>query len=162
MKQFRCCSLPAAIAILLLALATGCGGPSHPVSGTVTFEGKPLPGGGSIRFVPLAAEGGREAGGVIALDGTYQMSTLGENDGALPGEYRVEIIQNPVLQQAVRAPVQITGGGEPAAAPPISPEVRVPPADLIPQVYSGAASPLRMVVENQEKKDANLDLKRQP
>ena len=164
MRQSCWFALVGVVCAGLILLVAGCGDqcPSHPVSGKITFAGKPLAGGGSIRLAPLAQQGGREAGGNIALDGTYQLSTCGINDGAIAGEYRVEVIQNPVLQPAVRAPVQPTTGGEPATAPPISPEVRVPSADLIPQVYTGPNSPLRVVVEAKENKDVDLDLKRQP
>src|SRR5689334_12603312 len=62
---------------LLLIVAAGCASdcPAYPASGKVTYKGKPLPGGGSIRLVPLAAEGGREAGGNIATDGTFKLMT---------------------------------------------------------------------------------------
>ncbi|MDX1946540.1 MAG: hypothetical protein SFU86_14155 [Pirellulaceae bacterium] len=151
----------AGVALLALAALAGCGRPTFPVSGKVTFEGQPLAGGGSIRFVPLDDQG-RESGGEIGTDGTYFMRTLTENDGSFPGEYRVEITQNQVLQPAVRAPVEITGDGEPPAAPVISPEVRVPANTVIPPIYSGASSPLRVTIAARENVGVDLELKRQP
>src|SRR5688500_4769571 len=47
----------------------------YPVKGRVTFEGKPMGGGGSISFVPLAEQVGKTAAGFIKPDGTYVVGT---------------------------------------------------------------------------------------
>jgi len=88
------------VAALILLLA-GCGGPSRPatapVSGRVTYQGKPVP-LGQIVFYP---ENGRPAVGSIGPDGSYRLTTFETvGDGATPGRYRVTI-------QAMR----VTGGG---------------------------------------------------
>src|SRR4051812_4624451 len=65
--------------ILLLALTCfGCS-PSgqvkvYPVKGRVTFEGKPMVGGGAISFIPKADERGKTAGGIIQPDGSYVLA----------------------------------------------------------------------------------------
>jgi hypothetical protein len=166
MQAFRLFTQPPralAAGLLIIAAALGCRDKeTFPVSGTVRFEGKPLAGGGSIRFAPLDENASREAGGDIAKDGTYLLRTYGESDGAIPGKYRVEIIQNPILQPAVYPEVQTPPGAEPAPVQPTTPEIRVPQAERIPAVYSGAASPLEAVVEKQANEGVDFDLKRQP
>ena len=87
--------------VVLILLAVGCGGPSRPatvpVSGRVTYQGKPVP-LGQIMFHP---EKGRPAMGTIGADGSYRLTTFQTpGDGATPGRYRVTI-------QATRT----TGGG---------------------------------------------------
>jgi hypothetical protein len=155
------CALATMLA--LAAAMLGCGEQAtYPVRGTVRFEGKPLVGGGSIRFAPLDENASREAGGDIAKDGTYLLRTYSESDGAIPGRYRVEIIQNPILQPAVYPEVQLVPGAEPAPVQPTTPEIRVAPSERIPAVYAGAASPLEAVVEKKANEGIDFDLKRQP
>jgi hypothetical protein len=81
MRFAACCLLPALFAAALL----GCG-PSkpetYPVSGTVTWNGQPLP-EGSIRFEPEDAKGLPPDPGQIK-DGKYQLQ-------ARPGKKRVQI-----------------------------------------------------------------------
>ena len=79
----------------------GCSGgtpfPIARVSGTVTFEGKPVT-GGSIRFVP-ASKGGKEAGkvaiGIIQSDGTFTLSSYGNGDGATVGMGKISYTEPP-------------------------------------------------------------------
>ena len=76
-----------------VAAALGCGDDSglarrYPVSGTVTYNGKPLE-RGNISFAP-DGPGGRAAGGTI-VDGRYSLTTHDLDDGALPGKYKVSI-----------------------------------------------------------------------
>ena len=58
-----------------------------PVSGTVTYKGKPLT-KGTVVFEPDA---GRPAHGAIQSDGRYTLSTFKEGDGAVEGAHRVSI-----------------------------------------------------------------------
>ena len=73
---------------------TSCGGTDDglgkrfPVSGTVTYNGKPLE-KGAISFVP-EDRGGIGATGSIE-NGSYTLSTGGNNDGARAGKYKVTI-----------------------------------------------------------------------
>ncbi len=78
----------------LLVLAS-CGGSDdglgkrYPVSGQVTYNGKPLE-KGEISFIPEDAKKNAGASGRIE-NGTYSLSTGGEGDGAQVGSYKVTI-----------------------------------------------------------------------
>ena len=73
--------------------AAGCansdGAAAVPVSGTVTYQQKPVA-KGSVQFVP---DVGRGAFGVIE-DGKFTLSTYGNNDGAIPGKHKVAVISS--------------------------------------------------------------------
>lgn len=58
-----------------------------PVSGKVLYNGEPLPCG----FVMFQPEQGQAAQGEIQPDGTFQLSTYGPNDGAVPGHHKVSV-----------------------------------------------------------------------
>ncbi|MCC7418788.1 MAG: hypothetical protein IT428_00765 [Planctomycetaceae bacterium] len=146
-----------------MALAGGgCGGnnqfPVARVSGKVTLEGKPLPGGGSISFIPTASGEGKAAGGEIKPDGTYMLSTYGTGDGALLGKHRVEVRQNLTLEPAVW-PEAPKDGEPPRGLKPTKPEVKVPETDRIPPIYASSSSPLTAEVEKSTS-DLNFDLKK--
>ncbi len=133
-----------AITFSLLMTIAGCGSgsnvpPVYPVSGLVTFDGKPMAGGGSIAFIPLGGQTGKTAGGTIDKEGRYTLSTHGEDDGSMAGEFRVVITQEVV--------------GEPESVPDGSgltpkPVESVPAAERIGKVYSDYdKSPLTANVE---------------
>lgn len=153
----------AGLACVVAATLTGCGGSGDnvevfPVKGTVTFEGKPMTGGGSIAFIPTAGQQGKSAGGIINEDGTYVLSTYGEGDGSMAGEFRVLITQ--IVYQEPEF-----GGDSDAGAGAAEPEAVsvVPEEDRIPTVYSDPTrSPLTATVEAKELNEINFDLKRQP
>ena len=79
------------LAVLLVAAVSmaGCGSRRTlaPVTGKVLYQGKPLR-FGAVVFLP---EHGQPATGVIQPDGTFQMVTHGEGDGAAVGRNRVRI-----------------------------------------------------------------------
>jgi hypothetical protein len=88
----------AMLAALLLPIAagSGCGGAPEaaaklattvPVSGKVTYKGKPLT-HGTVDFEPDA---GRDAHGAIGPDGGYTLTTFNQGDGAVAGTHRVSI-----------------------------------------------------------------------
>jgi len=78
----------------MLALIAGCGGGGLPgmvpISGKVYYQGKPLA-EGTVLYSPVDANG-RQARGELQSDGTFTLTTLKADDGALPGEYRVVIL----------------------------------------------------------------------
>jgi hypothetical protein len=85
--------------ILPAVVLTGCWGcgssegghfvaSTLPVKGKVLYKGKPLT-QGEIVFEPDS--GGREAHGSIQSDGTFELSTFAQNDGAVPGVHRVAV-----------------------------------------------------------------------
>ena len=67
----------------------GCGGGSEtvPVTGTVTYKGKPI-GKINVFFVP-ADNSGAIAQGTSDENGKFSLQTLNPNDGAKPGDYKV-------------------------------------------------------------------------
>jgi hypothetical protein len=132
----------------------GCGSGKvrvYPVKGKVLLDGKPMVGGGAITFIPLTAQAGKAAGGEIAADGTYAMTTYKPGDGSMVGEFRVVIHQ--------------TGDREPEATPDgVKPKEPIPslaPADRIPEVYSDAQhSPLKVKVEAKNPNEIDFKLDR--
>lgn len=81
----------------LAILLTGCQKNSHqvaPVHGRVTLDGKPLA-TGRVMLSPIAAgnslDAGKPAYGWIQADGSFQLSTYSEADGAVVGKHWVTI-----------------------------------------------------------------------
>lgn len=150
MQTTQTSSRRAAVAMSILAVVAALSGCSknsgYPVSGKITYEGEPLEAGGSIRFVPINGEGGKEAGGTIEKDGTYKLNT-----DIAPGKYRVEVYQNSVKEPAKY------GDGE---GDIISKEVPLPRGKKIPEVYKSADSPLKVTIEAKDN-DIPLALTRQ-
>ncbi|QDT75639.1 hypothetical protein [Lacipirellula limnantheis] len=77
-----------------LMLACGCGEDRGliPVYGTVTLEGKQMPGAGDLTFVPVEVAAGfptRPAKAEFAVDGEYSAQSYQPGDGLYPGTYRV-------------------------------------------------------------------------
>lgn len=80
--------------VVLLAAAVvslGCGKDKRnivPLTGKVTFDGKPL----QFGAVTILHDHGQPATAVIQPDGTFTMATLGEGDGAVVGKWRVRVV----------------------------------------------------------------------
>lgn len=145
-----------AAAVALLA-AAGCNRSDraavYPVQGRLTFEGKPLVGGGSIAFVFANGQNGKTAGGEIKPDGTYSLTTYVEGDGSMPGEFRVVVMQTLVKEPGASQDGQAVTSG------PVS---TVAEEDRIPEIYSDHRnSPLTARVEANPANEINLELKRQ-
>ena len=80
------------VALVLLGLLAGCSGsdqfPTAKVSGKITYQNKPVP-NGTVMFVP---EGDKpSATGELKPDGTYELTTYEEGDGAVLGPHTVMI-----------------------------------------------------------------------
>ncbi len=79
---------------LAIAAFVGCSGATGPqtgrVSGRVTLNGKPLA-GANVNFDLLEGKSPRVATGVTDAEGRYQLSTFGQNDGAVLGKHKVWI-----------------------------------------------------------------------
>jgi hypothetical protein len=69
------------------------------VSGTVTYDGKPLS-TGAVTFQPVAS--GPLAIGDIKSDGSYSLST-GDQAGLSAGEYQVTVVATGPMPQATEA-----------------------------------------------------------
>src|SRR5437868_2477354 len=81
--------------VALTAILAGCGSgdSTHiervvPVSGTVTYQGKPLEG---YRVVFMPTDGRRPASGVTDATGKFVLGTNAANDGAPPGAHKVSL-----------------------------------------------------------------------
>jgi len=84
----RSWSLLVSAGVLVLG-ATGCGGPKpNPVKGSVTLDGQ-LVDNAHVVFTPV--EGNKVASGVTGADGTFELTTDKQGDGAVPGEYKVTV-----------------------------------------------------------------------
>ena len=82
----------AAITIAIVGCSDDGLGKRYPVSGKVTYKGQPVA-AASISFHPKAGGANPEARGASGFvkDGSYSLSTIGNDDGAFPGEYDVAI-----------------------------------------------------------------------
>ncbi|MCH9652712.1 MAG: hypothetical protein K0U86_00385 [Planctomycetes bacterium] len=92
--SFRLMYLPRLILTLfcvVLLTMSGCGD-GHPkrsaVTGTVSYNGKPLS-IGSLVFIPVG--GGPSAQGKVDRNGFYEMGTYDDDDGVIPGDYKIMI-----------------------------------------------------------------------
>jgi hypothetical protein len=84
---------------LVLLLLAGCGSgrpETVPISGKITYAGKPVT-QGKIVFYP---EHGRPATGEIGPDGSYSLTTFDQGDGAVLGKHRVTIKSTHVTEPA--------------------------------------------------------------
>jgi major membrane immunogen (membrane-anchored lipoprotein) len=92
--RFRAVGLLTMIGVVLLS---GCGtddglGKRYRVSGTITYKGQPLE-KGTISFYPTTPDpkGINNGANSTIVNGRYSLSTLGDEDGAFPGDYLVSI-----------------------------------------------------------------------
>lgn len=151
MSKFRMST--AVAAAVLLAVVSGCGSGDvavYPVKGTVMYKGKPMVGGGSISLVPLTPQPGQAAGGMIADDGTFVLTTYKDGDGSMPGEFRVVITQE----------VFSEGAGSEDGQPTSVAKADVPVAQRIPDTYADPTnSPLKLTVKPEPQEDVVLEIK---
>jgi hypothetical protein len=78
--------------VLLAFLIPGCEAPVErpvKVEGRVLIDGMPL-GGATVTFIPRTAEG-RRAQGETGGEGNFLLTTFQENDGVLPGDYKITV-----------------------------------------------------------------------
>ncbi|MBX9581405.1 MAG: carboxypeptidase-like regulatory domain-containing protein [Gemmataceae bacterium] len=80
-----------------LVVAAGCGGGAKPVkvAGRVTLDNQPLP-GATIVFTPDGGTG-NIASGRTDDAGEFQLTTFGPDDGAVPGDYKITVKVDGVL-----------------------------------------------------------------
>jgi hypothetical protein len=82
------------LAVLLSVLFGGCGRGLYPVEGVVVWEdGSPATELAGSHVVFDLPEKRTSARGIVGADGSFHLTTNKPNDGALPGEYRVVIIE---------------------------------------------------------------------
>jgi hypothetical protein len=74
---------------IILISVTGCDNPAPAkVTGTITFENKPLS-GATVTFIP--DNGSRSSEGSTNADGKYELRFSASMKGAVAGEHKVEI-----------------------------------------------------------------------
>jgi hypothetical protein len=104
----------AGASVIAVILALGCSDDTglskrYPVYGRVSFQGAPVA-KGRIDFHPVDPGKCRPASGEIR-NGSYSLTTLSPDDGALPGEYKVTVSSTDVDNSKVIATVKARGGG---------------------------------------------------
>jgi hypothetical protein len=110
--RFLCFRSRLIVACLGLIALVGCGGPyDATVSGTVKFNGAPVP-RGTASFKPQST--GADAFGQINADGTYLLRT-GREEGLNSGSYSVSVAAN-------ETPPLNPKGGPPPMGKSITPE----------------------------------------
>ena len=128
------------IALLVALFTTGCGGSgprTAPVSGTVTYNGKPVP-SAHVSFVPRDASS-RAAAGLTDSNGRFTLGTFSTNDGAIIGKYKVGIIAHGPARPA--KPGEGSGmPGETVPGPPTIPQKYFAPetSGLVHEVKPGS------------------------
>jgi hypothetical protein len=140
--------------LALVFLAGGCGTSSTKpmrVRGTIKWsDGTPVS-GAVVIFAATAKEGGRDANGFTADDGTFDLTTYNFGDGAMAGEYKILVTQpdmvkgDETVQGASPAEMMqkwVAAKKKAASAPP-------PSRDAIPTVYAKVeTTPLRWTVSS--------------
>ena len=122
----------AALALLLCVVVAGCGGSNVvPVSGTLTYKGKPVT-NAFINFVP---ETGRPSMGETDQNGRFTLTYDPQTKGAQRGKHRV-FVQHNAAADAAQA------GATPGAPARLSPEMR----EFFDK-YSGEKSKVEVVIE---------------
>ncbi len=103
---------PRTMLCVAVLLATGCGSSLNTakVNGKVTVAGQPV---ADIVVTFMPEGGGRPAMGVTDASGNFSLSTLGNQDGAVPGKHKVAFSKS--------------------APPPASDPSQVAPADYNPK-----------------------------
>jgi len=79
------------LSLALVILMAGCGERKMQLGGTVTFSDDSAPvTTGFVVFTAIGAD--FQSRGTIEEDGTYTLSSTGNNDGIPPGEYAVSLV----------------------------------------------------------------------
>jgi hypothetical protein len=155
------------IACLAGLLVLGCSNRYKPVpvSGVVTLEGKPVE-GATVQFYSVGDEReGRQAFGSTDKDGKFRLSTMGNDDGALPGDYKVVIARWVPADPGVKIPdFPNTPEGKAQRDDfeyKIFGETKPRMKNLLPAKYSNPSeTPLRVTVKGETTE--KFDLKKNP
>ena len=120
-RHLNCSGVRVRFALAIVAMMSfGCGSANGTlgVSGTVTYQGKPVV--GEIQFAPENASGdARAASGKLDSSGRYYLTTVESGDGAKPGKYLVTVISKgpdkpvPEKQKRLMMEEDAKGNGDP-------------------------------------------------
>lgn len=142
----------ALLGFFVVVTFAGCGAsnPStYPVTGTVTYQGKPLA-GANVGF-SATDENTRGAIGVTDSQGKYTLTTFEQGDGAMAGTFKVTVSK---YDRPTAPPVQMadpsadTGSEMPADYTPETTPAAPAPKNLLPQKYfRPQTTPLSFTVE---------------
>lgn len=107
-------ALSALVCCVPVLMFTGCDGVAVvPVSGTLTYKGKPV----TNAFVTFQPEGGRPSTGATDKDGRFTLTYDPERKGAAVGKHRVYVTHNSLADANVR-------GAVPGMPTPLTPELK--------------------------------------
>jgi hypothetical protein len=134
---------PLMLSACLALVLGGCGSgeehpPTIPVKGKVTHKGQPVT-TGTITFQPGS---GQAATGQIQADGSYELSTYGEKDGAVEGHHKVMVVAN---------------DGSPNMIPGSTPGYK-PGKDLVPKKYNNIDTSGLEATVSKDKPTIDFDL----
>ncbi|MEN6496254.1 MAG: carboxypeptidase-like regulatory domain-containing protein [Thermoguttaceae bacterium] len=146
------CACLLSVGLLVICLA-GCGGAKDdqparvPVQVKVTYKNAPVE-GAHVTFAPT--QSGRPAWGTTDAEGVAHLSTFGDNDGAIPGQYQVTVSKTKVEGGEQVDPNQPSSmAPNPNAKPTVT-------LNLLPKKYSVAATS-GLKAEVPEKGDKKFD-----
>ena len=133
----------AILAVPVLLIIASCGtddglGKRYPVSGTVTYNGNPLE-KGDISFVSEDLRNNLGASGPIT-NGSYTLSTGGNDDGAQAGKYKVTITAKEDFYSKAKAVFQKESGRQ---DPGFVPQQFLPRRKQKPKALSPPATAIR-------------------
>ena len=141
-----------------LMVSLGCGpagddGPMRvPAAVTITHNGSPVD-GANVTFVPKGD--GPAAYGITDASGKAQLGTLGENDGAVPGDYQVMVQKTETAGSGAKADSNEVGS-MPAGADAMQ---AVETRDLLPEKYGAiGTTDLEATVAESGENDFSFDL----
>ena len=143
----------------VIVAMSGCGsgddgGPHRVrVDVTVTHNGSPVE-AAHVTFVPNGES--QAAYGITDAKGVARLSTLGENDGAIPGDYRVM-----VRKTETEGPETGVASGDPGAMPANAASLGAAVTrNLLPEKYSAiGTTDLEATVTDEGKNEFTFDLK---
>lgn len=138
-RQLLC----AASVLTILAFSIGCDAapenpPTYPVTGTVTYRGKPVP-QATVVLMSLTS-GGRGASGTTDESGKFELMTFEPGDGALPGEYKVRVSAYELVAEPPNDSDQTDLTQEEEEALYTGAEDEEPSKNLLPKKYENAAT----------------------
>ena len=146
------CVVPVMVASFGCAPAGDDGPLRVPATVTISHNGSPVD-GANVTFVPKGE--GQAAYGVTDAGGKAKLSTLGEDDGAIPGDYDVMVRKT----ETEASDVQVDSneiGAMPAGADATKP---IETRNLLPEKYSAiGTTDLKATVTDNGENDFSFDL----